>query len=86
MGMGPSPAVKPSSNRSSSQPSTLVHNTQSGSKQPLSIESLLAQQKAEKEAASKVCIIHLSILVLISFNHFKTLFSSYLITRLRVVA
>ncbi|EGG08910.1 uncharacterized protein MELLADRAFT_34708 [Melampsora larici-populina 98AG31] len=50
--MGPSPAVKAAAGVliSSSSSSTLRTN---GNKQPLSIESLLAQQKAEKEAASK---------------------------------
>ncbi|KAG0149724.1 hypothetical protein CROQUDRAFT_713802 [Cronartium quercuum f. sp. fusiforme G11] len=54
MGMGPSPAVKAAANLAiSSNSSTTNKTNQSGSKQPLSIESLLAQQKAEKEAASK---------------------------------
>ncbi|KAH9814704.1 pre-mRNA-splicing ATP-dependent RNA helicase prp28 [Melampsora americana] len=52
MGMGPSPAVKAAASTltSSNSSSTLRTN---GTKQPLSIENLLAQQKAEKEAASK---------------------------------
>ncbi|KAH9441478.1 hypothetical protein Pst134EA_029487 [Puccinia striiformis f. sp. tritici] len=51
MGMGPSPIV--GSNGSSKVSSVRSHTSNGGSKQPLSIETLLAQQKAEKEAASK---------------------------------
>jgi len=48
--MGPSPVVGSSNGPSSRKPSS---NSNGGPKQPLSIETLLAQQKAEKEAASK---------------------------------
>ncbi|MBW0539369.1 hypothetical protein O181_079084 [Austropuccinia psidii MF-1] len=55
MGMGPSPSAKIMTNQSltpsiSSNPSI---NPSKNQKQPLSIETLLAKQKAEKEAASK---------------------------------
>ncbi|KAA1112077.1 mRNA splicing protein prp28 [Puccinia graminis f. sp. tritici] len=52
MGMGPSPVV--GSNGSSNPASSRASTPNGGPKQPLSIETLLAQQKAEKEAASKV--------------------------------
>ncbi|KAA1067965.1 mRNA splicing protein prp28 [Puccinia graminis f. sp. tritici] len=51
MGMGPSPVV--GSNGSSKPASSRASTPNGGPKQPLSIETLLAQQKAEKEAASK---------------------------------
>ncbi|KAA1098760.1 mRNA splicing protein prp28 [Puccinia graminis f. sp. tritici] len=51
MGMGPSPVV--GSNGSSNPASSRASTPNGGPKQPLSIETLLAQQKAEKEAASK---------------------------------
>ncbi|OAV88725.1 hypothetical protein PTTG_01883 [Puccinia triticina 1-1 BBBD Race 1] len=52
MGMGPSP-VAGSDGASKDSSNTRASAPKGGPKQPLSIETLLAQQKAEKEAASK---------------------------------